>query len=192
MSTSKEEVCRLINAGLSRLVKETDVLWPGSDAQLPERNLSLYVAHELLNSGYTAMTEWPFNRNEHIDLVAFEPQERTLLLVESKRSWHRALEIGWLCDDVERCERAARCLDAWTRGKAEQWQKIDPCEIFGAVLVGSTAIDSLDPGRYRRGNIGDVIRGLIAKVGPFATIPHIDQEYPYVLHFAVWRIAGSL
>jgi hypothetical protein len=189
MTTTEEAVCNIIHTGLSRLVKETDAMWPGTDRQLPERNLSLYVAHELLGRGYTVMAEWPLNKNEHIDLVAYDPEARVLVLLESKRAWNRALELGWLRNDIERLERAASSLDAWTLGASEQWQQIEPQTVIGVVLVGSIDGRALDPERYRRGKIGDVIRDLIDKVGPFARISHRDRENPYVLHYAAWRIS---
>src|SRR5262245_44666937 len=110
----RERIHNLIHAGLSRLIRETDVLWPGNDRQLAERNLSLYLAHELLSQGYTTIAEWPLHQNEHIDLVAYNPRHRTLVLVESKRTWNRTLELQQLLDDVNRLERSASEIDAWT------------------------------------------------------------------------------
>lgn len=179
-----------VRSALRRLIKRSDVLWPGADAQLAEKNLSFYAGHELLRRGYTVVVEWPLNRKEHIDLVAWSPAEKTLVLLESKRTWRRSLELNWLYDDIKRLERAARRLGAWTLHATDGWLTVEPQAIIGVVLLGSNDLRSLDPTKRRRGRVNDVIRALTQRVGDFAHVAHKDEQHPYVLHYAAWTIKG--
>ncbi|WP_437743337.1 hypothetical protein WMF39_48950 [Sorangium sp. So ce1504] len=186
----EHQIRQVVRAGLSRLMGATNELWPGMDRQLPERNLSLYVAREFVDRDYTTLTEWPLNRNEHIDLLAYRSAERAMVLLESKRAWGRSQELSCLWNDMERLEQAAACLDAWTSAPSSPaaWQRIDPGAVFGVVLVSSTDATTFDATKRRNGGMNDVISRLVEKIGDFDHIAHPDEHYPYVLHYAVWRI----
>jgi hypothetical protein len=186
----EREIRQLVGAGMSRLMGATDVLWPGMDRQLPERNLSLYVAHEFISRDYTTLTEWPLGRDERLDLVAYRPVDRVMVLLESKRAWGRSQEINSLWADAERLERAATTMDAWTSEPSAptQWKRATPDAVFGVVLVSSTDVTAFDASKQRGGGVHDAISRLIDKVGNLDHIAHKDNQYPYVLHYAVWQI----
>lgn len=186
----ENEIRQVVRAGLFRLMKATNVLWPGTDRQLPERNLSLYVAHEFVSRDYTVLAEWPLNRNEHIDLVTYRPTDRVMVLLESKRAWGRSQELNCLWNDAERLELAASRLDAWTSAPSSptQWQRVNPAAVFGVVLASSTDATSFDATIRRNGGVNEVVSHLIDKVGRFDCVAHDDKVYPYVVHYAVWQI----
>lgn len=182
----------LVRRALSRLMKVSNVLWPArGDRQLAEGNLSLHVAHELLRCAHAVVAEWPFELNQHIDLIAYSPKSSTLVLLEAKRVWQRSLELGWLCKDADRLTRAAKGLGASSFGETHGWDTLKPKTVIGVLLASSTDVSSLDPTVPRRGQVNETIQELIRRVGAFDHVAHKDTSDPYVAHYATWIITPS-
>ncbi len=84
-------------------IRDALAVYARDDYYLTERNITIHVAHHLLiqNDVVIAEVNFPDDGNRHIDLVAIDIEEGSVLMLESKR-WFNLDEVTPILEDVRR------------------------------------------------------------------------------------------
>jgi hypothetical protein len=181
---NQQSVEKIVQRGLRNLMGHARKLWPRQDPQILERNLSFYVGAAFLKQGFTIFQEWPCGDKEHFDMVAFHPQESTLLVLEAKRLWamHGDGDAEKVGDDVHRIDEHARSLECWSYAE-KRVVPLEATEMFGVALASVSGADAreADANRTRFEVALDRI-----VCGKFSAVPHDDRTY--IALYRVWTI----
>jgi hypothetical protein len=183
----KERIETLVSAGLTNLVERTKPIWPHAYEQLLEQNLSFYVGLELANHGFSIVEEFPADSGNRIDLVAFEYQSKTLVLLESKRLWRRHGD-----KDTSLCVGDMKRIELWARNGLKVWsfekrdaEPLRAVQVFGIALASSSGWDN----SKAKDNLAKAKEFLGTVASEFKEVPHTDGTY-YLL-YRVWQVESA-
>lgn len=89
MLTEMEKIEKIIRKGLFSMSEAIYQHWPhtedNTENEISEANITIHLAHALINAGYSTFAEYRINENEHYDLKAVCPDKTHHIILESKR-----------------------------------------------------------------------------------------------------------
>lgn len=178
------EIEQKIRVGLKKLMKKAELLWPGERAQVLERNLTHYVGAGMM--GFGVVYEYPFRpernakRWKRLDMVAFDPSGRVLVLAESKRLLKEVdAGVARVKGDVEKIKEASKKLRCWNYGKGKE-ESLCGAVTLGVLLV-SVSGDRRVAAQRREKLSSDVGLG-----GWPTPVSHSDGTYHAL--YKVWKL----
>lgn len=184
MIVDHKQISGMVEKGLDRLMKITLDLWPDDNQQILERNLSFYAGIGLVEGGFAIVQEWPLAGNQHLDMVAYYPnQGGTLVVVESKRIWqsHGQADVKAVETDIARINKESIELRRWSYQLGKQ-VPLAAARIFGVALASASGRERVDAQK----NCAQSEQALQQCIGKFQTVPHQDQTY-FVL-YRIWQV----
>jgi hypothetical protein len=183
---NQQSIEGIVRLGLENLMRHALELWPRQDEQILERNLSFYVGAALLERGFTIIQEWPCGRAEHFDMVAFHPQESTLLVTEAKRLWavhgdEDAVRVRLDVDRINRIIGPDKSLPRWSYSDKTE-MPLAATRVFGVALASVSGAGADEAKKHRERLAG----ALAQQIGEFSSVPHEDGTY--IAFYRVWTI----
>ena len=151
---NQQSIEGIVRLGLENLMRTCPGTVAPSGRTNLGANLSFYVGAALLYRGLTIIQEWPCGRAEHFDMVAFHPQESTLVVTEAKRLWavhgdEDAVRVRLDVDRVNRIIGPDKPLVRWSYSDKKE-MPLAATRVFGVALASVSGAGADEAKRHSR------------------------------------------